>query len=113
MLANRISQTIRIAKESVKYKQMNRGDTVKYKVVFTNSDGQPSEAGLVCWRDCNIVCYLSNDSNNFDFDECCRRGDGGITWIPRRISIAQYNKYMGGVDLVDIIACSYMKCSYN
>ena len=102
MLANRIPQGIRIAKGSTKYKQMKRGDAVKCKVVFTKSDGQHSEAGLVCWKDRNIVYCLSNDSNNFDFDECCRRVDGGVTWIPRPISIALYNKFMGGVDLADM-----------
>lgn len=102
MLANRIPPGIRIAKTAAKYKRMKRGDAVKCKVVFTKADGQKSEAGLVCWRDRNIVYCLSNDSNNFEFDECCRRGDGGIIRIPRPISIAQYNKFMGGVDLADM-----------
>jgi hypothetical protein len=60
------------------------------------------EAGLVCWRDRNIVYCLSNDSNNHEFDECSRRGNSGIIQIPRPISISKYNKYMGGVDLSDM-----------
>jgi hypothetical protein len=102
MLANRIPLGIRIAKTSTAFKQMNRGDAVKCKVRFRTAGGQASEAGLVCWRDRNMVYCLSNDSNNFEFDECSRRGLGGIIRIPRPISIANYNKYMGGVDLADM-----------
>ena len=49
-----------------------------------------------------MVYCLSNDTNNFEFDECSRRGIGGIIRIPRPLSIANYNKYMGGVDLADM-----------
>lgn len=93
---------IRIAKTSTQFKQMSRGDAVKCKIRFRMAGGQASEAGLVCWRDRNMVYCLSNDSNNFEFDECSRRGLGGIIRIPRPISIANYNKYMGGVDLADM-----------
>ena len=102
MLANRIPMGIRIAKTSAQFKQMSRGDAVKCKIRFRMAGGQASEAGLVCWRDRNMVYCLSNDSNNFEFDECSRRGLGGIIRIPRPISIANYNKYMGGVDLADM-----------
>ena len=93
---------IRIAKTSTQFKQMSRGDALKCKVRFRTAGGQASEAGLVCWRDRNMVYCLSNDSNNFEFDECSRRGLGGIIRIPRPISIANYNKYMDGVDLADM-----------
>jgi hypothetical protein len=102
MLANQIPTGIRIAKTSTQFTQMSRGDAVKCKVRFRTAGGQASEVGLVCWRDRNIVYCLSNDSNNFEFDECSCRGLGGITWIPGPISIANYNKYMGGVDLADM-----------
>ena len=49
-----------------------------------------------------MVYCLSNDANNFEFDECSRRGQGGIIRIPRPISIGEYNKFMGGVDLADM-----------
>ena len=57
--------------------------------------------GLVCWKDRNVVYCLLNDTNNVDVDECTRRGDGGLVTFPRPISIANYNKFMGGVDLAD------------
>jgi hypothetical protein len=102
MLANRIPQAIRLAKTSQTFKQMNRGDALKCRVQFRTQSGEKSHAGLVCWRDRNMVYCLSNDSNNFKFDECSRRGLGSITRIPRPVLVANYNKYMGGVDLADM-----------
>jgi hypothetical protein len=102
MLANRTPLGIRIAKSSTTFKQMKRGEALKCRVRFRTASGNESEAGLVCWRDRNMVYCLSNDSNNFEFDECSRRGEGGIIRIPRPLSIAKYNKYMGGVDLADM-----------
>jgi hypothetical protein len=103
MLANRIPQGIRVAKASTIFKRMKRGDALKCKLRFRTASGMGSEAGLVCWRDRNMVYCLSNDSNkNYEFDECSRRGEGGIIRIPRPISIGKYNKYMGGVDLADM-----------
>jgi hypothetical protein len=75
---------------------------LKCKVCFMTESGEASEAELVCWRDRNMVYCLLNDSNNFQFDECSRRGLGGIIRISRPISIGNYNKYMGGVDLADM-----------
>jgi hypothetical protein len=49
-----------------------------------------------------MVYCLSNNSNNFELDECSCRGLGGIIWIPQPILIANYNKYMGGADLADM-----------
>jgi hypothetical protein len=81
---------------------MKRGDAVKVGFRFQTSNGETANAGLVYWRDRNMVYCLSNDTNNFEFDECTRRGDGGLIRIPRLLSIANYNKYMGGVDLADM-----------
>jgi Transposase IS4 len=102
MLANRIPPAVRIAKTSQAFKQMQRGDARKCRVSFRTPGGEESQAGLVCWRDRNMVYCLSNDSNNHQFDECTRRGLGGLIKIARPISIANYNKYMGGVDLADM-----------
>jgi hypothetical protein len=116
MPANRIPMGIRIAKTSTQFKQMSRGDALKCMFRFRTAGGQASEAGLVCWRDRNMMLYcLSNDSNNFEFDECSRRGLGGIIWIPRPISIANYNKYMGGVDLADMrrLHCNSTRMGQN
>jgi hypothetical protein len=107
MLATRVPQSIRLTKTSAQYKGMKRGDAVKYRLRYDVGNNQ-CMAGLVAWRDRNIVYCLSNDSNNFDFDECKRRGDGGIISLPRPVSIANYNRYMGGVDLADMqrLQCS-------
>jgi Transposase IS4 len=102
VLANRIPLSIRTAKTSSTFKKMNRGDAIKCRLKYTTQKGATSHAGLVCWRDRNMVYCLSNDTNNFEFDECSRRGIGGIIRIPRPLSIANYNKYMGGVDLADM-----------
>lgn len=102
MLANRIPLAIRIAKTSPTFRNMARGDAFKCRLRFQTAEGGTSHAGLVCWRDRNMVYCLSNDTNNFEFDECSRRGNGGIIRIPRPLSIANYNKYMGGVDLADM-----------
>jgi Transposase IS4 len=103
MLANRIPLGIRIPKTSRQFKSMQRGDAVSCKVTYKTQSGDASrQAGLVCWKDRNIVYCLSNDSSNNQFDECSRRGLGGIVRIQRPVSIANYNKYMGGVDLADM-----------
>jgi hypothetical protein len=107
MLATRVPQSIRLTKTSAQYKGMKRGDAVKYRLRYDVGNNQ-CMAGLVAWRDRNIVYCLSNDSINFDFDECKRRGDGGIISLPRPVSIANYNRYMGGVNLADMrrLQCS-------
>jgi hypothetical protein len=102
MLANRIPLAICTAKTSATFKKMNQGDALKCQVTFRTEQGATSHAGLVCWRDQNMVYCMSNDTNNFEFDECSRRGIGGIIKIPRPLSTANYNKYMGGVDLADM-----------
>lgn len=101
MNANRIPTGLRLAKSSRDYKAMKRGDMVKFK--FTYKVGElERQAGMVGWKDRNMVYCLSNDSNNHEMDECTRRGANGLLKLPRPISIANYNKYMGGVDLADM-----------
>lgn len=102
VLANRIPAEIRIAKRSVSNRSMKRGDVKKAKVTYRKRDGSMKEAGLVRWKDRQVVYCLSNDTNNVDMDVCKRRGEGGIITLDRPKSIANYNKYMGGVDLADM-----------
>jgi hypothetical protein len=77
--------------------------------------GKASEAGLVCWHDRNMFYCLLNNSNIFQFDERSCRGLGGIIRIPRPISIANYKKYMGGVDLADMrhLLCNSTRMGQN
>jgi DNA polymerase III epsilon subunit-like protein len=115
MLATRIPLQMRLAKTSAEYKNMKRGDVIKRKIRFTIDGNRRCEGGLVCWKDRNIVYCLSNDTNNVEVDECTRRGDGGLVRIPRPISIANYNKFMGGVDLADMkrLHCSSLIMGQN
>jgi hypothetical protein len=58
---------------------MKRSDATKFKVQFRLKEGDgEAEAGLVCWHDRQLVYCLSNDSNNYEFDHCYRRGEGRI-----------------------------------
>ena len=102
MVANRVPKDIRIAKSSSAAKQMKRGDAKQSIFVYKDNYGRSFAAGLVAWRDRNIVHCLTNDTSTGDFDECTRRSKDGLITIPRPICIAKYNQYMGGVDLADM-----------
>jgi hypothetical protein len=102
VLVNRIPLGIRVPKTSQQFKPMQQGDAIKCRVWFRTPSGEEGQAGLVCWQDRNMVYCLSNDSNNHNFDQCSGRGLGGMIRIPRPLSIANYKKYMGGVDLADM-----------
>jgi hypothetical protein len=102
MLANRIPLGIQTAKTSFTFKKMNHGDAMKCRFTFKTEKGATCQAGLVCWQDRNMVYCLSNNVNNFEFDKCSQRGISGIIRIPHPLSIANYNKYMGGVDLANM-----------
>ena len=108
VMSNRIPKAVRIAKSSAEFKAMNRGDKKIFRLKMCHTDGKEyddkkySYAGLVCWRDRNMVYCLSNDTCNYQVDQCKRRSQGGLINIPRPISIGKYNQYMGGVDLADM-----------
>ena len=108
VMSNRIPKAVRIAKNSAEFKAMKRGDKKIFRLKMCHADGTNyddnncSFGGLVCWRDRNIVYCLSNDSCNYQVDQCRRRSQGGLITIPRPISICKYNQYMGGVDLADM-----------
>ena len=102
-MANRLPASIKVDKKSATYRAMKRGDSIRSKFIFRKEDGTVAEAGLVGWRDRNMVYCLSNNANNFEVDQCHQRGDSGIVQLTRPVSsIAEYNIYMGGVDLADM-----------
>jgi hypothetical protein len=105
MLANRIPQGIRLAKTSQNFKQMKQGNALKCRVrsgLGLKVDRNHRLGWCVGMIGTAMVYCLSNNSNNFEFDECSHRGLGGIIQIPWPVSISNYNKYMGGVDLADM-----------
>jgi hypothetical protein len=55
MMANRIPLGVRIAKASLAFRRMKRGDATKFKVQCRLKEGGEAEAGLVCWRDRQLV----------------------------------------------------------
>ena len=102
VMKNRVPQNLRIAKTSQTFKTMSRGDFKKHRLKFKTSDGEDQFAGLVCWRDRDIVYCLSNDTGNIESDTCHRRSKDGLIVIQRPLVISRYNKYMGGVDVADM-----------
>jgi Transposase IS4 len=70
MMANQLPKGIKVDKKSAVYRAMRRGDFLKSKFIFRKSDGTEATAGLVAWQDGNMVYCLSNDTNNFELDEC-------------------------------------------
>ena len=101
IMKNRIPKELTIAKSGREYKQLERGD-IKRHVYTYRSKGKLCTAGLVCWKDRDIVYCLSNESDTVSFDSCTRRTKDGLVTIRRPRSISDYNKYMGGVDLADM-----------
>ena len=59
-------------------------------------------AGLVCWKDRDIVYCLSNECNTKETDVCRRRSKEGLLTIAQPKMISEYSCYMGGVDLADM-----------
>ena len=101
VMANRLPKGVRIAKASQEFKAMARGDAIKYRLVYRNSSGSDSFAGLVIWKDSTMVYCLSNGCDNHCMDNCNRRSALGTVVIPRPSCISKYNENMGGVDLAD------------
>ena len=100
MISNRIPKSLTITKSSKVFKEMNRGDSKHHLFTYTDKKGQKCEAGLVCWRDRNMVYCLTNDFDTATEDECMQRShQGGLIELKRPAVIGRYNKYMGGVDI--------------
>ena len=102
VMKNRLPADLRIAKTSPTFKGMERGDFKKHRLKYKDEDGKDCFAGLVCWRDRDIVYCLTNDTNTTNTDRCHRRSKNGIVEITRPMVISKYNKYMGGVDVADM-----------
>ena len=101
LMKNQIPSDLTIAKSSREFKEMNRGD-FKHHLYTYEWNGQTEKAGLVCWKDCDIVYCISNTTNTTEKDKCFRRSREGLVEIVRPKMISEYNKYMGGVDLADM-----------
>jgi hypothetical protein len=108
ILSNRIPRDMLIAKNSRQFKAMNRGDAVAHVLNYRTAKGEKKQAGLVAWKDRNMVYCVTNDTSTIPMDECRRRGQGGIITINRPNVITKYNQYMGGVDVADMrrLSCS-------
>ena len=76
---------------------MNRGESKHHLFSYADKNGKKCEAGLVCWKDRNIVYCLTNDFNTETEDDCMQRSQDGLIQL-----IGKYNKYRGGVDVADM-----------
>jgi DNA polymerase III epsilon subunit-like protein len=101
VMSNRLPIGLRIPKNSKTFKEMNRGDAFRFKLVYKDGNDDERTAGLVAWKDSSMVYCLSNGCDNFTFDCCRRRSSNGPIDIPRPTVIGDYNVNMGGVDLAD------------
>jgi hypothetical protein len=102
VLANRVPKSLTITKSSKQYREMERGDVVKHVFHYQDKSGETQKAGLVMWKDRNIVYSITNDTTTATMDTCTRRAQGGLIEIQRPTVISKYNTYMGGVDVADM-----------
>ncbi len=100
-MRNRIPKELVIAKSSVIYKLMNRGDYKQHKYSYVTENNVIKNYGLVCWKDRDIVYCLTNSIATTGTGSCFRGSNKGCICIERPNVIGEYNKYMGGVDLAD------------
>ena len=101
-MTNQIPKAVSILKSSDKFKRMERGSHMANMLRYVTKGGKSGNAGIVCWKDKDIVYCLSNKTTTSGSDKCKRRSQGGIIEIDRPKMITNYNKYMGGVDLADM-----------
>ena len=101
LMKNQIPKELQIAKNSNVYKKMKRGDFERHLLVY-KSKGVVQHAGLVCWKDRDIVYCMLNETNTTETDVCQRRTKDGLITLTRPKIVSEYNKYMGGIDLADM-----------
>ncbi|KAG7353960.1 transposase IS4 [Nitzschia inconspicua] len=102
VLSNRIPRSMTIAKSSREFITLNHDDSVNHVLTNITTKGERKQAGLLTWKDRNIVYCITNDSPTAPMDECKRRGQGGTVTIKHPQVITKYNRHMGGVDLDDM-----------
>jgi hypothetical protein len=102
VLSNRIPKQLSIAKSSKEFMALNRGDSICHTFHYKTLSGENKRAGLVAWKDRNIVYCLTNDTSTVEMGECKRRSQGGIITLKCPEVISKYNQYMGGVDVADM-----------
>jgi Transposase IS4 len=102
VLSNRLPKQLTIAKNSKEFKALNRGDSICHTFIYKTLSGAKKRAGLVAWKDRNMVYCLTNDTSTVESGECKRRSQGGIITLKRPEVISKYNQYMGGVDVADM-----------
>jgi hypothetical protein len=102
LVLNRIPKQLSIAKSSKEFKALNCGDSICHTFHYKTLLGRNKKAGLVAWKDCNMVYCLTNDTSTVEMGECKRRGQGGIITLKRPEVISKYNQYMGGADVADM-----------
>ena len=87
-------------------KDMNRGDCKYdlYEHAMAKETGEQAENkhGLVCWKDKDIVCALTNCIDTTKTDTCFRRSSEGRITLQRPRVISDYNNNMVGVDLANM-----------
>ena len=102
VMKNRIPKELTIAKSLKEFKLMKQGDVKRHLYKFITADGEDRNYGLVNWKDRDIVYCMTSAGNTNLVDTCCRRSNEGLLNLTRPQLIADYNRYMGGVDLADM-----------
>ena len=72
LMKNRIPKELTIPKSTKQFKEMIRGDMIHHLYQY-RSKGKMCRAGLVCWKDCDIVYCISNETGTVDGDKCTQR----------------------------------------
>ena len=102
LMRNRLPKEVTIMKTSAEYKQMNRGDYRSHQFYKLDGKDDVYKAGLVCWKDQDVVYCLWNEMTTAEHDVCKQCSKNGLITMNRPKMIVEYNTYMGRVDLADM-----------